>query len=112
MQVGLFLGLLGLTVLPISAVVGNYISNIYEDRYMVFLKLSSLWVDKNFQEMLCEFWLPIQQNTCAYKVLRWVHVHMVRWMWKFFGEQEYWVLPTYALLTAQMDIVFYWTRVK
>jgi hypothetical protein len=42
MQVGLFLGLLGLTVLPISAVVGNYISNIYEDRYMVFSKLSSL----------------------------------------------------------------------
>jgi MFS family permease len=34
-QVGLFLGLLGLTVLPISAVVGNYISNIYEDRLVV-----------------------------------------------------------------------------
>ncbi len=32
-QVGMFLGLLGLTVLPISAVVGNYISNVYEDRY-------------------------------------------------------------------------------
>ncbi|CAK9261087.1 unnamed protein product [Sphagnum jensenii] len=34
-QVGMFLGLLGLTVLPISAVVGNYISNVYEDRLVV-----------------------------------------------------------------------------
>lgn len=31
-QVSVFLSVLGLTVLPISAVVGNYISNIYEDR--------------------------------------------------------------------------------
>lgn len=31
-QVGIFLGLLGLTVLPMSAVVGNCISNIFEDR--------------------------------------------------------------------------------
>ena len=34
-QVAVFLSLLGLTVLPISAVVGNYISNIYEDRYIL-----------------------------------------------------------------------------
>lgn len=34
-QVSLFLSVLGLTVLPISAVVGNYISNIYEDRLVV-----------------------------------------------------------------------------
>jgi hypothetical protein len=41
-QVGLFLGLLGLTVLPISAVVGNYISNIYEDRYALFWRCSDV----------------------------------------------------------------------
>jgi hypothetical protein len=35
MQVGIFLALLGLTVVPISALVGNYISNIYEDRYII-----------------------------------------------------------------------------
>jgi len=34
-QVSIFLSLLGLTVLPISAVVGNCISNIYEDRLVV-----------------------------------------------------------------------------
>jgi hypothetical protein len=42
-QVGLFLGLLGLTVLPISAVVGNYISNIYEDRYALFWRCSDVF---------------------------------------------------------------------
>ena len=31
-QIGSFLGLLGLTVLPISSAVGNFITNIYEDR--------------------------------------------------------------------------------
>lgn len=35
MQVALFLSMLGLTVLPISAVAGNCISNIYEDRVVV-----------------------------------------------------------------------------
>lgn len=44
MQVAVFLSLLGLTVLPISAVVGNYISNIYEDRYIL---TSSILMDKN-----------------------------------------------------------------
>jgi hypothetical protein len=34
-QVSIFLSILGLTVLPISAVVGNCISNIYEDRLVV-----------------------------------------------------------------------------
>ncbi|KAG0605422.1 hypothetical protein M758_9G057600 [Ceratodon purpureus] len=34
-QVSVFLSVLGLTVLPISAVVGNCISNIYEDRLVV-----------------------------------------------------------------------------
>lgn len=34
-QVSIFLSLLGLTVLPISAVVGNCISNIYEDRVVI-----------------------------------------------------------------------------
>ncbi|XP_024391930.1 SPX domain-containing membrane protein At4g22990 isoform X3 [Physcomitrium patens] len=34
-QVAIFLSLLGLTVLPMSAVVGNCISNIYEDRVVV-----------------------------------------------------------------------------
>jgi hypothetical protein len=34
-QISIFLSLLGLTVLPISAVVGNCISNIYEDRLVV-----------------------------------------------------------------------------
>ena len=32
LQVSVFLSVLGLTVLPSSAVVGNFISNIYEDR--------------------------------------------------------------------------------
>lgn len=39
-QVGMFLGLLGLTVLPISAVVGNYISNVFEDRYTLSYTLN------------------------------------------------------------------------
>ncbi|CAI5474421.1 unnamed protein product, partial [Closterium sp. Yama58-4] len=34
-DIGWFLGLLGLTVLPISSVVGNYITNIYEDRLVI-----------------------------------------------------------------------------
>eukprot|EP00270_Netrium_digitus_P005602 TRINITY_DN1748_c1_g4_i1.p2 TRINITY_DN1748_c1_g4~~TRINITY_DN1748_c1_g4_i1.p2 ORF type:complete len:218 (-),score=82.63 TRINITY_DN1748_c1_g4_i1:321-944(-) len=34
-QVGNFLGLLGLTVVPISTVVGNYVANIYEDRQVI-----------------------------------------------------------------------------
>lgn len=37
LQVSIFLSVLGLTVLPISAVVGNCISNIYEDRLVVLL---------------------------------------------------------------------------
>jgi hypothetical protein len=36
----MFLGLLGLTVLPISAVVGNYISNVFEDRYTLSYTLN------------------------------------------------------------------------
>ncbi|CAI5522435.1 unnamed protein product [Closterium sp. Naga37s-1] len=34
-DIGWFLGLLGLTVLPISSVVGNYITNIFEDRLVI-----------------------------------------------------------------------------
>lgn len=33
MQVGWFLGALGITVLPSSAVVANYVSNKFQDRY-------------------------------------------------------------------------------
>jgi hypothetical protein len=36
LQVSIFLSILGLTVLPISAVVGNCISNIYEDRSVFY----------------------------------------------------------------------------
>jgi len=35
MQVAVFLSMLGLTVLPTSAIVGNWISNISEDRVVV-----------------------------------------------------------------------------
>jgi hypothetical protein len=38
--VAIFLAILGLTVLPINAVVGTYISNMFEDRFvnLMFLK--------------------------------------------------------------------------
>ena len=33
-KVAIFLAVLGLTVLPVNAVVGSYISNMFEDRYL------------------------------------------------------------------------------
>jgi hypothetical protein len=57
MQVGLFLGLLGLTVLPISAVVGNYISNIYEDRLVVVVSQVIMGVGVASIVCFCP-WLP------------------------------------------------------
>ncbi|KAH8940061.1 hypothetical protein BDL97_15G068500 [Sphagnum fallax] len=56
-QVGLFLGLLGLTVLPISAVVGNYISNIYEDRLVVVVSQVIMGVGVASIVCFCP-WLP------------------------------------------------------
>lgn len=36
-KVAIFLAVLGLTVLPVNAVVGTYISNMFEDRYSIML---------------------------------------------------------------------------
>jgi hypothetical protein len=35
-EVAIFLAILGLTVLPVNAVVGTYISNMFEDRFVIF----------------------------------------------------------------------------
>jgi hypothetical protein len=39
--VAIFLAILGLTVLPVNAVVGTYISNMFEDRFVDFSCLST-----------------------------------------------------------------------
>lgn len=38
--VALFLALLGLTVLPVNYLVGSYISNMFEDRFVCLISLS------------------------------------------------------------------------
>lgn len=35
--VAIFLAILGITVLPVNAAIGSYISNMFEDRYVKFL---------------------------------------------------------------------------
>jgi hypothetical protein len=39
--VAIFLAILGLTVLPVNAVVGTYISNMFEDRFVNFPRSSN-----------------------------------------------------------------------
>lgn len=38
-SVAAFLAILGLTVLPVNAIVGSYISNMFEDRYVSCINL-------------------------------------------------------------------------
>lgn len=42
--VAIFLAILGLTVLPVNAVVGTYISNMFEDRFVDFQASVQAWL--------------------------------------------------------------------
>jgi hypothetical protein len=36
-NVAIFLAVLGLTVLPVNVIVGSYVTNLFEDRYVMFV---------------------------------------------------------------------------
>lgn len=53
-EVAIFLAILRLTVLPVNAVVGTYISNMFEDRFVIFfIHAEARW------HYLCPFLFPL-----------------------------------------------------
>lgn len=69
--VAIFLAILGITVLPVNAAIGSYISNMFEDRYVKFL-LSCVKKKKVFscqQFQLCTYihiFLIMQANIARF----------------------------------------------